>query len=533
MDPRGDVLGRDGGPDVFRQPVGVGRARLAQHHGGVQVLDAVPVLDAEDGGLRHVGMGQEGVLHRHRMDLDAVGLEHLADPTAQVEVAVAVDEAEVTGVHPAVPYGPGGEFGLGHVLAHREGRLYADLADLAGRQVVVVVRIGDPDPAGQRPADRDPQPGVEVLGGREHADEARLAGRVHLDQYVAEDLDRLGQSLGGGGATHVRDHLEAGQVGPAHLRTVHQQVQLGRGEQHPGDPVPLDGAQHVARVEAVLQDHRAAGRERVVGRGAAGVAEREEGQVDGPPAHLESGGDEAVAGPEVEGDALRFAGRTAGVGHHRGPVESDLDVGRIQRVRVPGRQVQDVGAEIAEGDEREGAAQSLAQLAGGREVLRVDGQVRRTGLPEDLELGAGGQVVRRVDGVGGVQMDHGGPDQVRGVPQDQGRGGVGDGQDGDHGPAAPAGLPVQGLRGRPDQGGKLRRGQRPVAPGQDHFLRFCGDYVEDLADIRFVRRHRKLQRCRFEEFRHSLQQAKQVYQGLELRKQRHADFSLSQSAPSK
>ncbi len=519
---------------MFRQFVGAGRARLAQHHGGVQVLDPVLVADAERGGLHHVGMGQQGVLHRHRVDLDAVGLDHLADPAAQVQVAVRVDEAEVAGVHPAVPYRPGGELGLGHVLAHRERRPDADLADVARRQVAVVVRIGDPDPVGHRAADRGPQAGVEVLGGREHADEARLAGRIHLEQHVAEDLDRLGQALRGGGAAQVGDHLQAGQVGRADLRTVHQQVELGRGEQHPGDPVALDAAQHVARVEAVPQDHRAAGGERVVGRGAAGVAEREAGQVDRAPAHLQAGGDEAVAGPEVEGDALRPAGRPAGVGHHRGPVGGDLDAGRVQRVRIPGRQVQDVRAEVAEGDQGERGAQPLAQFAGGREVLRVDGQVRRAGLPEDLELGLGGQVVRRVDRVGGVQVDHRGPDQVRGVPQDQGRGGVGDGQDGDHGVRpAPAGLLVQGLRGRPDQGGQLRRGERPVAPGQDHLLRFRGDYLKDFADIRFVRRHGKLQKCRSEEFPHSLQQVKRGNQGANRESGRAAESELSHAAPSK
>ena len=70
--------------------------------------------------------------------------DQVLGPVAQREVSVGVEAAEVAGVQPAAPQRLGGGLGLVPVAGHHHVAPDHDLADLAGRELAVVV-VDDAD----------------------------------------------------------------------------------------------------------------------------------------------------------------------------------------------------------------------------------------------------------------------------------------------------------------------------------------------------------------------------------------------------
>ena len=78
------------------------RPRTAQDDEGVHELAAVAVGHADDRGLEHVRVLLQHILDLARVDVEATDEDHLFLPSADEEVAVVVELANVAGVQPAV-----------------------------------------------------------------------------------------------------------------------------------------------------------------------------------------------------------------------------------------------------------------------------------------------------------------------------------------------------------------------------------------------------------------------------------------------
>ncbi len=72
------------------------------HHHGLDRLAPPVVGHADDSGVGHPGMGEQGVLDLGGVDVLAAGHDHVLDPVVQEEVAVLAQPAGVTGPEPAV-----------------------------------------------------------------------------------------------------------------------------------------------------------------------------------------------------------------------------------------------------------------------------------------------------------------------------------------------------------------------------------------------------------------------------------------------
>src|SRR5690606_27591794 len=122
-----------------------------------------------------------------RIDVVAAGLEHLAAPADELDVAVGAQDGGVAGAQPAIGgVGLARRVGPVEVARHRVARPDLDLAvlaDVAGRAVVA----GDADLAvGPRPAD----------GARQHlAGAVGVAGVGHRSAGLGHAVGEAGPAL--------------------------------------------------------------------------------------------------------------------------------------------------------------------------------------------------------------------------------------------------------------------------------------------------------------------------------------------------
>src|SRR5215471_2185627 len=177
----------------FEQPL-VGAVTVLEHDEGFRLDQSVAVLLADDGGLEHRLMRNEGRLDLERRYPHAVDLEHVVGAPAVVIVAVGVAQILVAGMRPFADEGAAALRALVPV-AFAIGELALVLVDdlhvvprhrLAGRSVADVAgpvaqkglqHFGRAEPIENVDAD-DRAPAFAEMGGQ------RLAGRNTQPQAV-------------------------------------------------------------------------------------------------------------------------------------------------------------------------------------------------------------------------------------------------------------------------------------------------------------------------------------------------------------
>ncbi len=92
-----------------------------------------------DRDLDEVGMAQQYFLDLARIDVTAAADDHVLGPVAQGQKAILVKAADVAGVQPATAQGLVAGRGVLPITLHDAVAAGNDLADLAGRQLAVVL----------------------------------------------------------------------------------------------------------------------------------------------------------------------------------------------------------------------------------------------------------------------------------------------------------------------------------------------------------------------------------------------------------
>src|SRR5579859_4643936 len=140
----GQVVPQFGEGDVDRASRHDRRARPLAGHG---------VRNADDGNVRDLGVGQQGLLHLPRADVEPATDDDVLDPPGDPEVSVLVEPADIPGSPPAfIVGGLRGEIRSAPVLEQSPRTAVPDLAGRTGRGRPTVL-TDDPDlDAGNRPA---------------------------------------------------------------------------------------------------------------------------------------------------------------------------------------------------------------------------------------------------------------------------------------------------------------------------------------------------------------------------------------------
>src|SRR5690348_6275023 len=121
------------------------RCRGPQHDEGLGHLPGQHVVLADDGRVRHRGVGQQDGLKLGGGDLVALVLDQFLDPVDHVEPPVLAGRDNVAGVDPPVSVDGGrGRLRVTEVPAHRAGRADQQLAGLTGAQPGAAAGINNP-----------------------------------------------------------------------------------------------------------------------------------------------------------------------------------------------------------------------------------------------------------------------------------------------------------------------------------------------------------------------------------------------------
>src|SRR5256714_13487517 len=131
------------------------RCRGRQHDEGLGHLPGQRVVLADDGRVRHRGVGQQDGLELGGGNLVALVLDQFLDPVGHVEPPVLAGRDDVASVQPSVSVDGGrGRLRITEVPAHRARRADQQLARLTGAQPGAGAGIDDPAlDAGQGGAD--------------------------------------------------------------------------------------------------------------------------------------------------------------------------------------------------------------------------------------------------------------------------------------------------------------------------------------------------------------------------------------------
>ncbi len=213
----------------------------------------------------------------------------------------------------------------------------------------------------------------------------------------------------GRGGAAVGDAAERGEVGRGDARMVEQPVEVGHREIDVGDPVFGEGAQHGLGLEAVVQDHRAAGGQHRVRHRRRRVADGCDGQQRrGSP------------GIEAMGEAVdEFLTGAVALGHHFGAARAaagELDGG--ERLRPYGREVRGQGGARRRlpGDRQHGqSGQPSGQPPPALGALLVHQEQERSDVPQQFGLGGQGERLGVGPRVHRPDVDGRGPQEVDGV----------------------------------------------------------------------------------------------------------------------
>ena len=245
-----------------------------------------------------------------------------------------------------------------------------------------------------------------VVGGRERADDADLAGPVGVCDHRTEPLTGAAAQDRRGHGTDVGERAQRREVAAGERRVVHEREQLRLHQEQVSDPLPFDRVEGRDGVVVVLQYDDPTAEQGLVDQDLGEVGELAVGQLPACGRGARHG-DRGGVGGEVATAALGYAGRPAG----------GDDDGEIARPRT--------------------ARQRLGRLRGGQRVQpechardRTDGghprgpprreQIRR--LREDHDdprVELGDHPAPDVDVRRHGQVHGGRPDQVRGVADGQ------------------------------------------------------------------------------------------------------------------
>ena len=180
------------------QLLDVDRLAWPQHDLGVDILTAVRIGDADDGGHQHARVGAQRRLDLRRVDVAVVAADRVLDAIEDVDVAIGVDAPEVAGFPVAVAEFLGGLLGGVQVAEADRARPHPDLAVLAVRHRPAVAIDDQQFDAGHDAAGGGQVRLVAVAiraGGRPCSSKRDRAGvlgtGVDLHEDVAEPLAQL------------------------------------------------------------------------------------------------------------------------------------------------------------------------------------------------------------------------------------------------------------------------------------------------------------------------------------------------------
>ena len=391
---------RQAGPAVLDEGRLVELLAGSQHHNGLDGLAPLVVGYPDDRRVDHRRVGEEHVLHLCGIDVLAAAHHHVLDPVVEVQVALVVAVAGVTGAQPALVVDRRvGVEGLRPITRHVVRGPGPDLPDGARLDVRAGVRVHDPQLDGPvRLAGRPQQAAAGTVGvvvlelqGRDGA--RGLGHPVHLAETAAEGRQAPDEDVLRDGRRTIEDQPEARQVGRGQRRRGQQQHEDGGDDEHLGDPLGGDEPEQQCRIDVTRNDRPAATRHRTEG-------------PPRPPDVEEGHGDQADrVGADVERlPGFRDGGRQIGVGQRdafrqaRGPrrVEQHAHlIGRPDMARVAVRAALDPGVEadatrigrafrpITDDDDAADGGEVARHLGECREVIGVDSQHRRTGVVDD------------------------------------------------------------------------------------------------------------------------------------------------------
>ena len=146
-----------------RSSAGVAVRTRLERHGGTDLLAELVVRDTDHGSLGDRRVLIQDFLNLARIDVEPAADDHVLLPVDNVEVAILVDSAEVTGAEPAAGDRRSRRLRLTPVPLHDVVTGDHDLADLAGLQFGAV---GIRPRASRTPAIGVPtKPGLRTLSG--------------------------------------------------------------------------------------------------------------------------------------------------------------------------------------------------------------------------------------------------------------------------------------------------------------------------------------------------------------------------------
>ena len=317
-----------GAPAPAAAPGSARRSPLAGHHDRERALLPARVRHRDDGGVRHVVVGEQGLLEGDRADPLAAALDQVLGAVDDPQPAVAVDRRDVAGAQPAVLEALRR---LAEVVGGRHPRApHVQLAAaLAVPRELAAVVVDDPPPQpGEQRALRLGAPvALGRVGGRERvAGERRhrrdLGHPPALEHRHAQVLPRPDQlQRGRRAAQHER--AQARDVG-ALCADVREQVDRDRRD-HPdvGDALALDDRGDLGDRRARAGQHLRRTGHRRGERDAPGVRVEQRDDVQhgvarGDRVAVGQAGGERVQVQAAVGvaDALGTARRAGGVAEH-------------------------------------------------------------------------------------------------------------------------------------------------------------------------------------------------------------------------
>ena len=193
------------------------------------------------------------------IDILRAGHDHVLHPVIQVEIAVGVEIAGITGAIPSARKRPRRLLRQFMIALHYQRRADQYLANRAGRQILVLVADDAQfDPRiGLAAAFHARRPGNVMILGREVDDRPAGLGRsVHLDEAgVGEQFHRPAQYVGRYRRCAIEQRAQAGQVGGLCLGMVEHHAEHRRHREHLGDAIALDRVEDLVDV-GLRQNHR-------------------------------------------------------------------------------------------------------------------------------------------------------------------------------------------------------------------------------------------------------------------------------------
>ncbi len=184
-------------------------------------------------------MAEDRAFDFSRIDIFAAGYDHVLHPVMDIEIAILVQIAGVTGLDPAaLCHGFLGRVRQVPIAKHVVGRPRPDFAHFAVRHVVPRTVDNAQLDTGQRLA-RAAHPriaiGVMVFRRQHHDGPGRFGHPVSLNKLALEHLDTLAQQLKRDRRCAVEYIFQPAEIDLGAARMLQQDMQGGRHNEQPRD----------------------------------------------------------------------------------------------------------------------------------------------------------------------------------------------------------------------------------------------------------------------------------------------------------